>query len=113
MAHAQAETRNGDGLAEYSIEDLDHSPPQALDCSKFPNVDAGQLLGQSRFVAGGEGPMCEVVRESLADEVMLLQCAERVLKNGAVGTSAQGLQQLAKVEALWRPIRTRCSEVLK
>ena len=74
------------------VEDLDHATAQALDRCEFTNVHTGQLFRQGGLVAVGEAPVGEVVRKSLADEVMLLQSAKGVLKDGIFRAGLQGMQ---------------------
>ena len=62
-------------------------PRSAFDRGEFANVHTGQLFRQARLVAGRKSPVREVVGKSLPDEVVFLQRAERVLKDGILGTS--------------------------
>lgn len=91
-----ARTRAIMGLQEF-VENLDHSAPQAFNRRELPNVDAGKLLGKRRLVTGEKAPVSEIVRESLADEVMFLKRPKRVLENGIIGTRLQGLEKFAKI----------------
>src|SRR5215471_16117383 len=48
---------------------------------EFSHVQAGQSLPQSGLAQFGKDPVCEVVRESFLNEVMLFECSKGVLKN--------------------------------
>src|SRR5208337_4678305 len=73
---------------------------QSWNRREFTDVQRSQPLGQTNFVAGLEGPVGEIVRETFPDEVMFLQSAKSVLKNRTIGAGAQSFQQLAQVSGL-------------
>ena len=83
-------------LLQKFIDNADHPPAQTLDRGELPHVDTGQLLRQHRLIAGGQAPVGKVVGESLADEVVFLQSAERVLEDRIIGASLQRLPQFAE-----------------
>src|SRR6516165_4939848 len=63
-------------------QNLHHPPPQSLDRSELSDVHTRKLFRQRWLVTGEQTPMREVVRKTLANEVMLLQRSKCVLKYG-------------------------------
>src|SRR5205085_11410992 len=74
------------------INNFDHSAANSLNGSKFAHIYARQLLSECRFVAGKQRPMSKVIGESLPDEMMFLQRAQRVLKDRIFRADLDGVQ---------------------
>jgi len=68
------------------VNDFYRLSSQAINGSKVPHINTGQLLGQNRFVAGEGTPMRKIIGEALADKVMLLERPEGVLKDRIIRT---------------------------
>jgi hypothetical protein len=85
---------------EELTENFHHTPSQTFNRGKLPDVYAGQLLGKRRLVAGKQTPVREVIRKSLADEVMFLQGAEGMLKDGIVGNCLERREKFVEVIGL-------------
>src|SRR6185437_731631 len=80
-------------IGQEILEYLDNPRPQRLYRNKFPDVHRTEALGQFIFVASEECPVGEVVRVTLLNEMMLLESAEGMLKDGVFGAVLDPLEQ--------------------
>src|ERR1700692_2585658 len=81
---------------EMARDYFDEAFAQIAERRELAHVHASKLFGQAGLITGGQSPVREVVGESLPNEMVLLQGAEGVLKDGILGASAQTIQQLGK-----------------
>src|SRR5579864_1582889 len=85
---------------EVRLNNISQALTQCGQRRELAHIGRSQPLRQSDLVARRERPVRKIVGETFPDEMVFLERAERMLKDGGFGTGAQGVEEFRQVRGL-------------